>query len=99
MNEHTSARGYKCHQFPPAIIRHAAWRDFRSAPSYRDVEQLPAERGVLVSNDLLRSWSRTFILTYANALRRHRPRPGDQWHLDEVFIRINGVEHSLQRAV
>jgi putative transposase len=68
-------------------------------PHYRDVEELLAERGVVVTYETIRRWSRKFGQTYANALRRRRPRPGDKWHLDEVFVGINGVQHYLWRAV
>jgi len=72
---------------------------FRFALSYRDVEELLAERGVIVTYETVRQWWRKFGQTYANALRRRRPRPGNKWHLDEVFIRISGVQHYLWRAV
>src|SRR4029079_9249184 len=98
MNEHASAPCYKRHRFPPAIIGHAVWLYFRFALRYRDVEELLAERGVVVTDETIRRWSQKFGQTYANALRRRRPRPGDKWHLDEVFIRINGVQHSLWRG-
>jgi len=75
------------------------WLYFRFALSYRDVEELLAERGVIVTYETVRQWCRKFGLAYANALRRRRPRPGDQWHLDEMFVQINGVQHSLWRAV
>lgn len=67
--------------------------------SFRDVELLLAERGVVISYETIRRWCRKFAQTFANRLRRRRPRPGDHWHLDEVFIRINGVQHYLWRAV
>jgi putative transposase len=57
------------------------------------------ERGVVVSHDTPRQWCQKFGQTYANGLRRRRPRPGDQWHLDEIFITINGKTHYLWRAV
>jgi putative transposase len=63
------------------------------------VEELLAERGVVVTYETIRQWSRKFGQGYANALCRRRPRPGDKWHLDEVFIQINGVQHYLWRAV
>src|ERR687885_196010 len=99
MNEHASAPSYKRHRFPPAIIGHAVWLYFRFALSYRDVEELLAERGVLVTYETIRQWCQKFGQLYANALRRRRPRPGDTWHLDEVFISINGQTHYLWRAV
>ncbi len=99
MNDEIAAPTYAGYRFPPEIIAHAVWRYFRFALSYRDVEELLAERGVLVTDETIRRWSRTFGQTYANTLRRRRPRPGDKWHLDEVFVSINGVQHYLWRAV
>jgi len=99
MNEHASAPSYKRHRFPPAIIAHAVWLYFRFALSYRDVEELLAERGVIATDETIRQWSRKFGQAYANTLRRRRPRPGDKWHLDEVFVQINGVTHYRWRAV
>ena len=77
MNEHETPPSDKRHRFPPEIIVHAVWRYFRFALSYRDVEELLAERGVVVTYETIRQWSRKFGQGYANALRRHRPRPGD----------------------
>ncbi len=57
------------------------------------------ERGIVVSYETIRRWCRKFGQAYANALRRRRPQPGDKWHLDEVFIKINGVQKYLWRAV
>ncbi len=99
MNEHIAARRYKRHRFPPASIGHAVWLSFRFARSYRDVEELLAERGVIVTYETIRRWCRKFGQQYANTLRHRRPRPGDTWHLDEVFIGINGVQHYRWRAV
>ncbi len=93
MNEQTSAPDYKRHRFPPAIIGHAVWLYFRFALSYRDVEELLAERGVFVTYEPIRHWCRKFGQAYAHALRRRRPRPGDKWHLDEVFVGITGTRH------
>jgi putative transposase len=90
---------YKRQRFLPAIIGHAVWLYSRFALSYRDVAELLAERGVIVSYEAIRQWCRKFGPQYANMLRRRRPRPGDKWHLDEVFIGINGVQHYLWRAV
>ena len=99
MNAHDATPCYKRHRFPPASIGHAVWLYFRFARSYRDVEELLAERGVLVTYETIRQWCRKFGQISANELRRRRPRPGDKWHLDEVFIGLNGVQHSLWRAV
>ena len=67
--------------------------------SYRDVEELLFVRGVTVTHETIRKWCRKFGQQYANQLRRRRPRPGDKWHLDEVFLTIHGVRHYLWRAV
>ena len=99
MKNETSAPSYKRHRFPPMIIGHAVWLYFRFTLSYRDVEELLAERGVIVTYETVRQWCRTFGQGYANALRRRRPRPGDKWHLDAVFMRSNGATHSRWRAV
>jgi putative transposase len=86
-------------RFPAEIISHAVWLYYRFALSFRDVSELMLARGVVVSHETIRQWTRKFGQTYANELRRRRPRPGDKWHLDEVVIKINGVQHYLWRAV
>jgi putative transposase len=70
------------HRFPVEIISHCVWLYFRFRLSYRDVEELMAERGVILTYEAVRSWCRKFGQVYANQLRRRRPRPGDQWHLE-----------------
>jgi len=90
---------YKNHRFPVEIISHAVWLYFRFCLSYRDVEELLFARGVIVSYEAIRKWCRKFGQHYANQLRRRRPRPGNKWHLDEVFLTINGERHYLWRAV
>src|SRR6266851_8828045 len=87
------------HRFPAELIRHAVWLYHVFSLSFRDVELLLAERGVLVSYESIRRWCLKFGASFANNLRRRRPKPGDKWHLDEVFIRIQGVRHYLWRAV
>ncbi len=99
MNEHDARPSYKRHRFPPEIIGHAVWLYFRFALSYRDVEELLAERGMILTYETIRQWCHKFGQGYANSLRRRRPRTGDKWHLDEVFISINGAQHYLWRAV
>ncbi len=99
LKDQSSAPTDKRQRFPPGIIGHAVWRYCRFALRYRDVEELLAERGVLVTDETVRQWCRTFGQAYANALRRRRPRPGDTWHLDAVFIPINGQQQYLWRAV
>src|ERR1700726_4918931 len=80
-------------------VTHAVWLYHVFSLSLRDVELLLAERGIVVSYETVRRWCEKFRETFANRLRRRRPRPGDKWHMDEVFIRIQGVRHYLWRAV
>src|ERR1700756_1221758 len=87
------------HRFPAEIISHAVWLYHVFSLSRRDVELLVAERGIAVSYETVRRWCRKFAATFANRVKRRRPRPGDRWHMDEVFIRIQGVQHYLWRAV
>ncbi|MEV7864417.1 IS6 family transposase [Streptomyces hirsutus] len=89
---------YQGHRYPVEIISHCAWRYFRFPLSFREVEELMLERGVLVSHETVRRWCAKFGQAYADALRR-RPRPGGNWHLDEVFVKINGERKYLGRAV
>jgi putative transposase len=83
------------HRFPAEIISHAVWLYHVFSLSLRDVELLLAERGVVVSYETIRRWCKKFGQTFASRLRRRRPRPGDKWHMDEMFIRIEGVQHYL----
>jgi putative transposase len=76
---------YHRHRFPTEIISHCVWSYFRFALSFRDVEEMLAIRGVSLSYETVREWCLKFGQTYANGLRRKSPRPGDRWHLDEVF--------------
>ena len=90
---------YKRYRYPTEIIRHCVWLYFRFSLSYRDVELLMAERGIIVSYESIRQWCLKFGEEYAQKLRKKRGRPGDKWHLDEIFIKINGKTHYLWRAV
>src|SRR5579864_1662526 len=76
--------------FQPAVIQHAIWLYLRFTLSYRDVEDLLAERGLEVSYETVRRWVLKFGPMVARNLRRRRPRPSDRWHLDEMVIRIAG---------
>jgi putative transposase len=87
------------HRFPAEIISYAVWLYHVFSLSFRDVELLLAERGVSVSYETIRRWYLKFGASFADKLRRRRPRPGDKWHLDEVFVRIQGELHYLWRAV
>jgi putative transposase len=90
---------YRGHRYPVEVISHCVWLYFRFPLSFREVEELMLERGVIVSYERVRRWCAKFGQTYANGLRRRRPRPGDTWHLDEVFVRINGEPTYRWRAV
>ena len=89
---------YHRHRFPQDIIRHAVWLYYRFCLSYRDVEDLLAERGIKVSYETVRRWCIRFGPVYANRLRKRSGPGGDQWFVDEVFIRIDGQQHYLYRA-
>ena len=93
------AARYKGYRYPIEVIGHAVWLYHRFALSLRDVEELMVARGVVVTYETIRSWCAKFGPDYAAQLRRRRPRPGDKWHLDEVFVMINGATHYLWRAV
>ena len=87
------------HQFPPEIIRNAVWLYLRFTLSYRDVEDLLAERGLDVSYETLRRWVLKFGWVFARELVRRRPRPTLRWHLDEMAVVITGKQFWLWRAV
>jgi transposase-like protein len=74
---------YRRHRFPPVVIQHAVWLYLRFTLSYRDVEDLLAERGLDISYETVRSWVLKFGPVIARRLRRGRSRPSDRWHLDE----------------
>ncbi len=90
---------YRGHRFPAEIISHAVWLYYRFSLSLRDVEDLLAQRGVIVSHEAVRQWTRKFGAQYARALVRRRGRLGDVWYLDELFVKIRGQRHYLWRAV
>jgi putative transposase len=90
---------YRRHRFPAPIIQHAIWLYLRFTLSYRDVEELLAERGLEVSYETVRRWVLKFGPGLARRLRRSRPRPSDRWHLDEMVVRIAGKRMYLWRAV
>ena len=94
---------YSGYRFPPDIIQRAVWLYFRFTLSFRDVEDLLAERGIEVSYETIRQWVMRFGPAIARDLRSHRPRPHGQWHLDEMFVSIGGKwmylwRLSMQRA-
>ena len=90
---------YHGYRFPPEIISHAVWLYHRFCVSFRDVEDLLAQRGITVSYEAIRLWCIQFGSEYARRLKRRQGRLGDTWHLDEVFVTIQGQRHYLWRAV
>ena len=90
---------YRGHRFPSAIFSHCVWLYFRFPLSYRDVEEMMAERGVVVSYEAIRTWCEKFGRHYVKQLREQRGRLGDTWHLDEVFLKIGGRLQYLWQAV
>ncbi len=90
---------YARHQYPPDVIQHSVWLYLRFTLSYRDVEELLAERGLGVSYETVRRWVLKFGPAFARRLRRRRPRPSSRWHLDEMVVLIGGKRMYLWRAV
>jgi putative transposase len=90
---------YRGYRFPPEVISHGVWLYHRFCLSLRDVEELLAKRGIIVTYETIRQWCRTFGPEYAHRLKRRQGRLGDIWQLDEVFVKINGERHYLWRAV
>jgi putative transposase len=86
-------------RFAPEVISHCVWLYHRFSLSFRDVQELMLERGVDVSSETMRAWCDRFGQQYANQLRRGGRRLGDNWHLEEVFVEINGAPRYLWRAV
>jgi putative transposase len=87
------------HRVPAGIISRSVWLDYRFSLSYRDVEELTAERGATMSHGAGRYGCRKFGQTYADRPRQRRPRPGDTWHPDEASLTIHGERRYLGRAV
>ena len=90
---------YHGYRFPPEIISHAVWLYHRFCLSFRDAEDLLAQRGVTVTYETIRHWCHAFGPDYARRLRRGRGRMGDTWYLDELFVNIQGRRQYLWRAV
>jgi len=88
---------YRRHRFPPSIIQQAVWLYLRFTLSYRDVEDLLAERGLDISYETVRRWVLKFNPLIARKLRQRRPRPSNRWHLDEMVARIAGRRLSVAR--
>ena len=90
---------YKRHRFSPEIIQYAVWLYYRFNLSYRDIEDLLAERGITVSYESIRLWCNKFGPKYAKSLKCRHQGFGDTFYIDEVLVKINGKQHYLWRAV
>ena len=99
MNIPSSLPGLKGYRHPREVIAYAVWAYHRFALSTADVEDLLAERGVVVSREAVRLWINRFGAHFAGCIRRDRPKPNNKWHLDEVVITIRGKKHWLWRTI
>lgn len=90
---------YKRHRFPPDIISYAVWLYYRFNLSHRDIEDILAERGITVSRESIRLWCNKFGAIYTRRLNRKHQGYGDTFYIDEIFVKINGKQHYLWRAV
>lgn len=90
---------YKRHRFPPEVISYAVWLYYRFNLSHRDIEDLLAERGITVSRESIGLWCIKFGAIYSRRLKRSHRGYGDTFYIDEVFVKINGKQHYLWRAV
>ena len=90
---------YHRHRLPPAVISHAVWLYHRFSLSFRDVEDLLAERGIVVSYESIRRWCLKFGQRFERALKKREGQLGDDWFVDEVYVSIAGQRHYLWRAV
>ena len=95
----TDTERYKHHRFPSDIISHGVWLSSRFPLSYRDVQALLFERSIEVTHEAIRPWGLQFGQAYATQRKHRRPRTGDTWPLDEVWLTMNGKRHDLWRAV
>ena len=93
------ANPYRGYRFPEEIISQCVWLYFNLSVSLREVELMMAYRGIQLSYETIRRWCDAFGASYATKLKRRRPKLGDKWFLDEVFLKINGMQHYLWRAV
>jgi putative transposase len=90
---------YKRHRFPSEIIQHAVWLYHRFNLSHRDIENLLAKRGITVSYESIRLWCNKFGPKYVKRLKRRHQGFGDTFFIDEVFVKIQGRQQYLWRAV
>jgi len=95
----TPILSYRCHRYPAEIIAQCVRLYFRFPLSYRGIEEVMFERGIIVSYESIRRWCHKFGPVIAAEIRRRRPQPKDTWHLDEMYIKMNGKTYYLWRAV
>ena len=95
----SAPESYRGRRFPIEVVEQCIWLYFRFALSYRDVEEMMAKPGVRLTYTTVREWCGKCGALYAEQLRKKRATVGSKWHLDEVFIKMNGVQHYLWRAV
>ena len=95
----TPQPSYRRHRFPSEIISHAVWLYHRFCLSFREVEERLAERGVTVTYEPVRHWCQKFGPNYAHKLKKRQGGLGDTWHIDEVFVTIQGQHQYLWRGV
>ncbi len=95
----TKTPSYHRHRFPSEIISHAVWLYHRFCLSFREIEELLAKRGITVTYETIRQWCQKFGPAYARTLKKRQGRLGDTWHIDEVFVPMQGQRHYLYRAV
>ena len=95
----TKTPSYQRHRFSAEIISHAIWLYHRFSLSFREVEELVVKRGITVTYETIRQWCQKFGPDYARKLKKRQRRLGDTWHIDEVFVSIQGERHYLWRAV
>ncbi len=95
----TQTPSYRGFRFPSEIISHAIWLYHRFCLRFREVEELLAERGITLTYETIRQWCQKFGPDYARKLKKRQRRLGDMWHIDEVFVTMQGQRHYLYRAV
>lgn len=91
MNETTSL--YSGYRHPGEIISHGVWLYHRFNLSFRNVEEILVSRGIDITYETVRQWCLRFSREFAKRIRNREGRPGDTWHLDEVFIQIKGRQY------
>jgi putative transposase len=95
----TNSSIYKRHRFPAEVIQYAVWLYFRFNLSHRDIEDLLAQRGIIISRESIRLWCDKFGSKYSARLRKTHQGYGDTFFIDEVFVKIDGKQHYLWRAL